>query len=248
MTSEKTALHRLKDISVFAKVLGVSVFLASQAVGHGNVTPQPVDTDALPDVGEDWLEENPYRSADEAVWLKAVEVGSSGFNQNCARCHGLGAVSGGIAPDLRYLEANIDGDEWYLERFQHGYTQEGITKMPAFGELLGQKAAWAIRTYVETRPEDGAMDPFAPRLKEIRDDLLAKSKAIDAGSATAADFLAETTTYIKELNAISAQVVTASGAERADSIAREAVLALDGRDSSFLSASETLTVGLSAAE
>ena len=53
----------------------------------------------------------------------------------------------------------------------HGYTQNGITKMPAFGELLGQKAAWAIRTYIETRPDDGALDDFTPRLKEIRDTL-----------------------------------------------------------------------------
>ena len=123
---------------------------ASAAFGHGDVAPQPVNTDALPDVGEEWLTENPYRAAavGEEVWSTAVEIGSSGYNQNCARCHGLEAISGGLAPDLRYLEAEEYGDEWYVERFVEGYTQNGITKMPAFGELLGQKAAWAIRTYI----------------------------------------------------------------------------------------------------
>ena len=77
------------------------------AHAHGDVAPQPVNTDALPDVGEEWLTENPYRAeaAGDEVWWQAVLIGDSGFNQNCARCHGLGAVSGGLAPDLRFLEA-----------------------------------------------------------------------------------------------------------------------------------------------
>ena len=124
------------------------------ALGHGDVAPQPVDTAGLPQLGEEWLLENPYRDADEDIRELAVRVGASGYNQNCARCHGLEAISGGLAPDLRYLEADLDGDEWYIERFQSGYTQNGITKMPAFGDLLGQEAAWAIRTYIESRPQE----------------------------------------------------------------------------------------------
>ena len=62
-------------------------------------------------------------------------------------------MSGGLAPDLRYIEAEEYGDELFMERYRKGYTQNGITKMPAFGDLLGQKTAWAIRTYVETRPD-----------------------------------------------------------------------------------------------
>ena len=31
----------------------------STAFGHGNVAPQPVDTTALRQLGEEWLEENP---------------------------------------------------------------------------------------------------------------------------------------------------------------------------------------------
>ena len=141
----------------FLTVVGSAALIAAAstvAFGHGDVAPQPVDTSGLPQLGEEWLEENPYRAADQDIRDRAVEVGASGYNQNCARCHGLEAISGGLAPDLRYLEADLDGDEWYIERFQNGYTQNGITKMPAFGELLGQEAAWAIRTYIESRPQE----------------------------------------------------------------------------------------------
>jgi cytochrome c-550 PedF len=69
------------------------------AWAHGDVTPQAVDTSSLPKLGEGWLPENPFRKNDAAV-----KVGTSAYNQNCARCHGLEAISGGIAPDLRKLD------------------------------------------------------------------------------------------------------------------------------------------------
>lgn len=216
---------------------GAAAIAAATAVhGEGNVVPQPVNTDALPDVGEAWLTQNPYRAeaAGDEVWWQAVLIGDSGFNQNCARCHGLEAVSGGLAPDLRFLEAADYGDEWFTERFQNGYAQDGATKMPAFGEILGQKAGWAIRTYIETRPEDGALDAQAERLKAIRDEL-----AADGGDAEA---------LRTELLAIAAEVKTASGAPKADSAALRAALALDGSAEAKRHAAETLTIGLSAAE
>ncbi len=211
------------------------VLVASLAHAHGDVSPQPVNTDALPEVGEEWLTENPYRAAKagDDVWWQAVVIGDSGYNQNCARCHGLGVVSGGLAPDLRFLEAEEYGDEWFMERFQHGYTQEGTTKMPAFGEVLGQKAAWAIRTYIETRPEDGALDAHQDRLSAIRDDLVAGN-----GDETALK---------AELMEIAGQVVTASGAPKADSAALRAALALNGTPEAKKHAGEMLTIGLSAA-
>jgi cytochrome c-550 PedF len=223
--------------SVFKPALTLALIAAATlAYGHGNVTPQPVNTEGLPEVGEEWLIENPYRAATagDDVWWQAVVMGDSGFNQNCARCHGLGAVSGGLAPDLRFLEAAESGDEWFVERFQHGYAQDGTTKMPAFGELLGQKAAWAIRTYIETRPEDGALDAHSDRLKAIRDELAA-GNGDEAALKT-------------ELMEVAADVVTASGAPKADSAALRAALALDGTDESRRHAAEMLTIGLPAAE
>lgn len=213
------------------------ITMATMAFSHGDVAPQPVDTDALPEVGEDWLDENPYRSQGVEVWQASVDIGSSGYNQNCARCHGLGAVSGGLAPDLRYLEANMDGDEWYVERFQTGYTQNGITKMPAFGELLGQKAAWAIRTYIETRPDDGELDDVTPRLKDIRDQLATMAEGKEGDTAA----------ILAELTSIAESVETGSGAPLADSVAYRAAQLISGDQPNFHAAAEALTIGLSAA-
>jgi cytochrome c-550 PedF len=210
---------------------------ATMVVAHGDVAPQPVNTDALPEVGEEWLIENPYREAavGHDVWLKAVEIGASGYTQNCARCHGLGAVSGGLAPDLRFLEAEEYGDEWYIERFRHGYTQDGTTKMPAFGDVLGQKAAWAIRTYIETRPEDGALDAHSERLHAIQAELMSGKVADPQGLKA-------------ELEGVAAEVKTASGAPVADSVAFEAARTLSAEPDSWKRAGEILTVGLSATQ
>ncbi|WP_261399044.1 cytochrome c-550 PedF [Leisingera daeponensis] len=210
---------------------------AAAAHAHGDVAPQPMNTDALPDTGEEWLTENPYRGQGPEVWQAAIDIGDSGYNQNCARCHGLGGVSGGLAPDLRYLEAEEFGDEWYVERFRTGYTQNGITKMPAFGELLGQKAAWAIRTYLETRPDDGALDEATGRLLEIRDELAAMAGG-GGGDAAALE---------AELTGIAEAVETGSGAPVADSVAYRAASLIAGEAPDYAAAAKTLTVGLSAA-
>ncbi len=216
------------------------VHLSVAAFAHGDVAPQPVNTDALPDIGEEWLIENPYRAdaAGKDVWAKAVEIGASGYNQNCARCHGLEAISGGLAPDLRFLEAEEYGDEWYAERFRYGYTQSGATKMPAYEELLGQKAAWAIRTYIETRPDDYAVEEVSDELKAIRDRL--KEWAANPEGANGSGTQAR-------LAEIAEGIVTLSGAPIADSVAYRAanILAADPKD--YTRAAEVLTIGLSAA-
>ncbi|MBV7395208.1 cytochrome c-550 PedF [Mameliella sediminis] len=214
------------------------VMAASAALSHGDVAPQPVNTDALPDVGDEWLTENPYRDAGDDVWKAAVEIGASGYNQNCARCHGLEVISGGLAPDLRFLEAEEYGDEWYMERFISGYTQNGITKMPAFGELLGQKAAWAIRTYIEARPDDEQMAELTPELKGLRDELAAW--AADPAGADADGMKAK-------LDEIAAGIETLSGAPVADSAAYRASALIDGSADGYRRAAEALTIGLSAA-
>lgn len=225
-----TLIHKALMTAIAAGCIAIP----AQILAHGDVAPQAVNTDALPEVGEEWLTENPYRAeaAGEEVWANAVRIGDSGYNQNCARCHGLGAVSGGLAPDLRFLEAEEYGDEWYVERFRHGYTQDGTTKMPAFGEVLGQKAAWAIRTYIETRPEDGALDDHAARLHEIRDQLA-------SGEGDAAALKAE-------LQEIAGSVATASGAPVADSVVSRAAADLEADPGATKQAAEILTVGLSA--
>lgn len=220
---------------------GIAVAACTMVLAHGDVNPQPVDTAGLPETGAEWLTENPYRAeaAGEEVWLKAIEIGASGYNQNCARCHGLEVVSGGLAPDLRYLEAEEYGDEWFIEMYRSGRTQNGVTKMPAFGELLGQDAAWAIRTYIETRPDEDAMAEVADELKALRDTL--KGYAEDASGA-------DTDALKARLNEIAATIGTFSGAPVADSVAFRAANLIDGTPAAFKSAAETLTIGLSAAQ
>lgn len=124
------------------------------AMAHGDVVPQGANTDGLEPLGEDWLDENPYRNANSDLKETAIQIGSSAYNQNCARCHGLEAMSGGIAPDLRELDADINGDEWYKERVINGAVRNGAIYMPRMAEHLSQEALWAIRTYIEQRAED----------------------------------------------------------------------------------------------
>lgn len=122
---------------------------ATSAFSHGDVTPQAVDTTGLKSVGSEWLKSNPYRK--DALALK---IGSSAFNQNCARCHGIGAISGGIAPDLRYLPTGDEGDEIFLGRIRHGSTRDGRVYMPPFEGIFSQEAMWAIRTWLESVHEE----------------------------------------------------------------------------------------------
>lgn len=135
-----------------------AAFIASaSALAHGDVTPQAVDVSGLPALGQEWKAENPYRGNQAAI-----KVGTSAFAQNCARCHGIDAISGGIAPDLRKLDrdcmtmANKDGcfkeiDEYFQNTVRKGRVRNGAVYMPPFEGILPQEAVWAIKAYLETR-------------------------------------------------------------------------------------------------
>jgi cytochrome c-550 PedF len=245
MREENCMKPRILGLTLFVVLSGATVLSQTGRVSaHGDVTPQPVDTTGLPELGDEWADENPWRDPSKPEWKLAVQKGASGFNQNCARCHGLEAVSGGTAPDLRFLEANADGDSWFKERFTKGYAQGGITKMPAFGELLGQKAGWAIRTYIETRPDEGALDEHQTALKAVKQklaDYLSQGK-------TPSDVEADLKSMKEELSAIAVKVKTGSGAPIADSVASRTAALLDGSPDSIKHAEEALTIGLSAAK
>jgi cytochrome c-550 PedF len=133
---------------------------AVAAWAHGDVTPQAVDTSTLPTLGEEWRAENPFRQNEAAV-----KVGTSAYNQNCARCHGLEAISGGIAPDLRKLDNECattrdasrkaacvkENDEYFLTTVRHGRARNGAVYMPPFEATFNQEAIWAIKAYLESR-------------------------------------------------------------------------------------------------
>ncbi len=140
-----------KTPRTFRNAIATAVFglAAGVAFAHGDVTPQAVDVSTLKPLGEEWLESNPYRGDKEAI-----RVGSSAFNQNCARCHGIGAISGGIAPDLRYLPPEDEGDEIFMMRIRNGASRNGRVYMPPFEGILQQEAMWAIRSWLETVHEE----------------------------------------------------------------------------------------------
>ncbi len=132
------------------------------AWAHGDVTPQAVDTSTLPKLGDAWRVENPFRKNEAAV-----KVGTSAYNQNCARCHGLEAISGGIAPDLRKLDNECatlkdekkkaacvkEIDEYFASTVRKGRTRNGAVYMPPFEGMMNQEAVWSIKAYLETRRE-----------------------------------------------------------------------------------------------
>ncbi|WP_334148065.1 cytochrome c-550 PedF [Hyphomicrobium sp.] len=130
----------------------LSLVSASDALAHGDGAPQPVDTSGLEPLGEEWVATNPYRNNPKLHDI-AVEIGSRGYNSNCARCHGLEVKSGGMAPDLRELGESETEDAWFLSRVLQGATVGGRQKMPPFEGLLNQEAIWAIRTYIDAQPE-----------------------------------------------------------------------------------------------
>ena len=141
-------------------LLAVGLLTGALATGavwaHGNVVPQAVETQGLTPIkdagvsldGDGWAAVNPYRTSPERD--KAVEIGASAYNQNCAACHGLEAKSGGIATDLRMLDAGEAGDEWFVERVRHGAVRDGRVYMPKMADYLSQEALWAVRTYLDS--------------------------------------------------------------------------------------------------
>ena len=141
---------------LLATGLLAAAVLSGTAWAHGNVVPQAVETKGLTPIkdagvsldGDGWAAVNPYRSSPERD--KAVEIGASAYNQNCAACHGLEAKSGGIAPDLRMLDAGEAGDEWFVERVRHGAVRDGRVYMPKMADYLSQEALWAVRTYLDS--------------------------------------------------------------------------------------------------
>jgi len=159
--------HLSSPLRSLLGALALSLPLA--VLAHGDVTPQAVDTSTLPQLGAKWLDANPYTESKAAapVFKEANRIGTSAYNQNCARCHGLEAISGGIAPDLRKFDADCVGmadakkkaacygemEEYFLATVRAGRTRDGRVYMPPFEGILSQEAIWAIKTYLETRRE-----------------------------------------------------------------------------------------------
>jgi cytochrome c-550 PedF len=142
-----------------ATALGLVVLLSVANVwAHGDVTPQPIDTTGLEPIKDSdntFADNNPYSGN-----ARAIEIGKHAFAQNCARCHGIDAISGGIAPDLREkLPIGTEGDEIFRERMMNGAIRNGVTYMPKFQGVVKQEGLWAIRSWLETVSVDAPAQP-----------------------------------------------------------------------------------------
>ena len=160
-----TSFPAAKRVGLRLLVSAVSLSAASLVWAHGDVVPQSVDTTTLPQLGSKWLDANPY-SAGPAN-KEALRIGTSAYNQNCARCHGLEAISGGMSPDLRKMDGDCTGladaakkqacyneiSEYFVGTVRRGRVRDGRVYMPPFEGILTQEAIWAIKTYLETRRE-----------------------------------------------------------------------------------------------
>lgn len=94
-------------------------------------------------------------------------MGASVYNQNCAGCHGLEAISGGVAPDLRKLDNECtsakdaarkaacvkENDDDDLTTVRKGRTHNGAVYMPPFEGMFDQEAIWAVKAYLEAKRE-----------------------------------------------------------------------------------------------
>ncbi|MES1925957.1 cytochrome c-550 PedF [Salinisphaera sp. T31B1] len=153
--------------------------LAQHGGGEGDV-----DHSALPDIPDgQWLDSNPYRGS-----KKAMEIGKAAYDGNCARCHGIDMISGGIAPDLR--ELGPEYDEYFLGHIRNGVQRNGMTYMPAFEGVLDQKTMWAIRSYIDQRHyeyKDKDLDALYKQWDDKHGDDSSADQAPDDHSAKASE-------------------------------------------------------------
>jgi len=157
MRSNRSSL-RMRVLAAAFAIAGLSMTIEAHA--HGDVVPHGVDATALPQLGEEWRDTNPYTDNKDAI-----KIGASAFGQNCARCHGLDAISGGIAPDLRKLDRDCmdvpsekkkaacfkEVNQYFLTSIRNGKVRNGAIYMPPFEGILSQEAMWSIKAWLETR-------------------------------------------------------------------------------------------------
>ena len=179
---------------ILTRICAALLFVSSmQVFAHGDVTPQAIDITGLEPIKDSdttWLETNPYSGN-----TKAIEIGKHAFAQNCARCHGIDAISGGIAPDLRErLPLGEEGDVIFKERMVNGAIRNGVTYMPKFDGIVKQEGLWAIRSWLETVSVDApqtatpaATTASAPASAAAPAALTAASAATPATTAVATE-------------------------------------------------------------
>jgi quinohemoprotein ethanol dehydrogenase len=78
---------------------------------------------------------------------ETVAQGGALFDRYCFMCHGGGAISGGVIPDLRYSPVLQDADQW--RTVIHG--ERASSGMPDFSQWVSDLDADALRAYVASQ-------------------------------------------------------------------------------------------------
>jgi quinohemoprotein ethanol dehydrogenase len=87
----------------------------------------------------------------ETMPLEMAKAGEALFGLNCGVCHGLGAVSGGVLPDLRHSQPEVHAN-W------DAIVRDGALKdqgMIGFGKYLTKAETDAIHAYIIHRANEG---------------------------------------------------------------------------------------------
>lgn len=80
---------------------------------------------------------------------ETIAAGHRAFAHRCSACHGMGAVSGGVLPDLRYSSAEVF-EQWDAIVLGGSKMTGG---MPGFSDILTTEDSQAIRAYVIERSQ-----------------------------------------------------------------------------------------------
>jgi len=113
---------------------GVSRILTYKLDGAATLPPLPVVDQPAPPV--------PRIAAADAATM--VARGAGLYATHCAYCHGVGVISGGTLPDLRWLTP--EKHRFFKQIVLGGLFEQG--GMPRFDTLLGEDDAEAIQAYV----------------------------------------------------------------------------------------------------
>ncbi|HKK53779.1 MAG TPA: cytochrome c, partial [Myxococcota bacterium] len=85
---------------------------------------------------------------------RAIDRGASTFSEHCAACHGVGAVGGGVTPDLRFMAPSTRSA--FAAIVLGGALQP--RGMPSFAGVLEPADLRAIRLYLAKRAHAAVSD------------------------------------------------------------------------------------------
>ena len=134
---------------VYPNVAGEASRKGSLAVNRSRVLSFKLGgTAQLPTPVEPVVQLQPIpRVGDDAMAARGFLI----FHDHCSRCHGAGAVGGGVIPDLRWSAFARDGQAW------KSVVLDGILKergMVSFSSVLNEADAEALRAYVTLRSNE----------------------------------------------------------------------------------------------